>query len=252
MKILIPTDLGSCSDNAVRYAIRFAGRTGAALEFFHSAHEGTEEEVLRQLKNNIALQLDETKIVLPSVSYKVKKGRSFLEDLFGELEIAHADLVIMGTHGVSDLFHKSKASGAIASSPVPVLCVPCHGDFHIPTDLTYFTDLMHAESEMAMIRKFAKVLNAGVQMVHFDYGWAKSEEEIKMLDRLKKEHGLLDKKVSIEVPLLDHINEHMKSSASLVCLFHDRKSLFERFLTGNAAEEAPLKMGMPVLSFQRK
>jgi len=267
-RLIVPTDFSPAADHAVRYAIRFAHKAGCGILFFHSVNSSRNDPDLirrspaeyqklkiqaeEELKKNILAQYKKVKINPDRVVYRVKFGKSFKANLYELLTEVRGEMLVMSTHGSARLLNASSVKEMIAHNPLPVLCVPANGTFPVPLELTYFTDLRNVRLEINRVKKYAAFLGARVSVVHFDYGWAREKEENALLRKLEAgSFAFRNIKVSIDVPFLDHIRKYHRDKKSLICLFHDKKNLFQKLFTGSNPEEAPLKIHAPVLSFQR-
>ncbi len=269
--ILVPTDFSACANNAVRYAIQLAAQSKSDLLFFHTVYSLKDDSVLmkqfpdeykklkeaakHKLCKNILLQYKKLSVKPGVIKCEIKFGEDFTKQLIALAGEVKTDLLVVGTHGagvIKAALFGSNTSHLIAKSPVPVLSVPGHYRFTAIKELVYVSDISNVTDEMRLIKSFCKKLSAKLAVVHFNYGWAKNPEELKGLKKLSSSKiNFSDVKASIEIPLLVHIKRNNKNKNSLVCLFHDKKNLFQRFLSGSNAEEASMKMNTPVLSIQR-
>lgn len=269
--ILVPTDFSPAANNALRYAIQFARAKKMQIRFFHAVHsirnihefmeekpeefKAIHDKAEKELKRNILAQYKKLGFKSGTLHTLIKVGESFEGCLAEAIQESRATMIIMGTHGktnLRDVLLGSNASHVIATAPVPVLCVPAKSQYTPVKELTYFTDLDNLKNELAQVKRFARALGSKLSVVHFDYSWARTAEEERLLKRLASSkldfHNL---KASIDISLNEHIRRFLRGKHSLPCLFHDRKGALARLLTGSNPEEAPVKVHAPILSFQR-
>jgi len=268
-RILVCTDLSPCANNAARYAIQLAKQGGFSLEFFYSANKVKNTsgfisrwparykalmlEAEQKLRSNILAQYKKLKIPGGSFSIKVTLS-SFLESLY-EISLENkASLLVIGTHGASGIQERilgGHSERVIAASPVPVLTVPCGKTWSKIDTLTYFSDLSHLAPELKRVSAFARQVGAKLALVHFDYGWAKTPEEVKLMKRLALKSVFTNIQASIDTPFLTLLKKYHRNKNSLACFFHDKKTRIQKILTGSNPEEAAVKYHAPLLSFQR-
>lgn len=269
-RILVPTDYSSCAANAVRYAIEMAKRSGLSPVFCHIVPtvRNMAEVIRRDVPEYEDMLLDETERLRRHILQQygrlgLKAGRlhlvvkfsaSFTTAFMKILVETKPHLVVMGTHGITNLRTRifgTNTEHVVARSPVAVLSVPCSAKFEHFKSLAYFSDLSKFKDELKTVSKYARLFKSRVSIVHFDYGWARTAEEEKLYKTLTASRSFKNIRVSIDVSLLNHIRKHHRDKNSLVCLFHDKKGPIEKFLTGSNPEEATARLNRPVLSFQR-
>jgi len=147
-KILVPTDFSPNANRAIDYAVQIAKLNQATIYIIHAldhlfpVNEGnllskedynrkiTEEaftslEILRQ-------SIEETEQVL--VNVQLYNG-SVTDTIVVAAEEHHADLVIMGTLGITGLKDRifgSQTAAVISNTTVPVLAIPLEYDWSVP------------------------------------------------------------------------------------------------------------------------
>lgn len=182
-RILVPTDFSPAADNALRYAIHFAEKTGAKLHLLHAINipvgdayfvagsyftlinelEKVAEEGFTKLKKKILKSVDFKQKTVVSAGY----APSAIEDYAKKEKI---DLIIMGTSGASGLkevFFGSNAASTISASDVPVLVIPPKARYHELKDLIYATD--YTEPEFPAVSRLiylAELYRARVTVLH--------------------------------------------------------------------------------------
>ncbi len=219
---------------------------------FPAEFERLRQQIEEKVFKNIKQQYKRLGIAKAPVNCMIRFGESFtgmLKELLTEMKVT---ILLMGTKGSTGFLSHNNTAEMIADSPSPVLCIPCKSAFQFPEELVYFTDLANYEVEIKKVKEYAKQFGAKISVVHFDYGWAKTPEEENALEKIRRSGlKLVSQRAPIDTPLLTHIRKYMRGKKSLACLFHERKSAFKKFFTGSNAEEAPIELALPVLSFQR-
>jgi nucleotide-binding universal stress UspA family protein len=137
-KILVPTDFSSDSDQALRWGTSLAENYGAQLLLLHvlppavegvSMHGSEGEQLMMDLEAKVEGQLQE--LVLEElqkgfpVDLKVGLGKP-AEEILRVAREESVDLIVMGTHGHSELRHLllgSTAESVFHHAPCPVFMV---------------------------------------------------------------------------------------------------------------------------------
>ena len=130
--ILVPTDFSDFSQEALRYALRFAEIYGASLHLVHVVAstfslddaQAIQIEKLQDLSKRLA-------DMLPDEEHKLEIHRQVLEgsvssEIVGYADEHDADLIVMGTHGrtgVTHLLLGSVAEKVIRNATCPELVV---------------------------------------------------------------------------------------------------------------------------------
>lgn len=271
MKIIVCTDFSACSGNAMRYAIRLTRGSRVHLEFLYVVRsfknvigsirnlpgefKKMEEKEVAKLNKHVLNQYSKLGIKPGKYTCKVRFGPEFQSLLYEVIAEDKVDLVVLGTHGASGLRERilgTHAAGVISASPVPVLAIPIGCRYKEVKELTCFTDLQQIGEELKQLKPVARALRATLDLIHFDYGWARGAAETKIIRKLMTgPYHLKNIRASIDTPLLALIKKYHRRRNSLICLFHDRKNAFEKFLTGSNSEEASMQLHSPLLSFQK-
>ncbi|MGH9147544.1 MAG: universal stress protein [Vicinamibacterales bacterium] len=190
--ILCPVDFSEHSIEALRVAIGLAGRDQAHLTVLTvnepllieaaSANCGAtylERETERELTNLVLGLMPGTADWAPVPHNAVRAGKPATEILECAAE-EHADLIVMGTHGLSGyrrLFFGSVTEGVLRHSTIPVLAVPLLAPhvivftdrkpvFHIGRVLAPVDFGMSTDSHVVLAQKVAASFGASLLLVH--------------------------------------------------------------------------------------
>lgn len=143
-RILAPVDFSDCSLAGVRYATRFAERTGATLRLLHVLYPHTNILTLDRMSGNVT-PLGGTAKTAARARMKQLVAMKFLQEVKSEIVIragsatakicAEAsrddiDLVVMSTHGRTGFKHAmigSVTEQVVRYAECPVLTVPSRG-----------------------------------------------------------------------------------------------------------------------------
>jgi nucleotide-binding universal stress UspA family protein len=143
-RILVPTDFGDPSADALAMAMGFAQLSGATLDLVHVAVEATYalpppidvasvpidmRKVMERVEEGLGAEQARVRAAGVACDSAMLIGRPDAEIVTRATD-THADLIIMGTHGRSGLAHAllgSVAERVVQHSPCPVLIVPRRG-----------------------------------------------------------------------------------------------------------------------------
>jgi len=183
--ILVPTDFSKCANNAMKYALEIAERTGQSITLLYVVYpnEGVDNNMYDAffIDNYIQERMDSMK------SWAKKFTRSLrLKDIKDEVDcrigfpvstIAQtasdlgASLIVMGTTGASGLrgvLLGSVAGGVISGSKVPVFVVPMKAVFRNNARFAFATDfkLPVSRTSLQTMREMLHLQHAGLDIVH--------------------------------------------------------------------------------------
>jgi nucleotide-binding universal stress UspA family protein len=181
--ILMATDFSSTSEKALRYAMAIAIRYNSTLHLLHAIEPtaveflalGAAPQAYEELQRAPAEQLEEQATKLQGVRHQVYLVQGAASKAVqGLAPEAHADLVVVGTHGaqgLKKLVFGSTAEEIYRTATCPVLTVGPHAreiDLAIGLNCILFpTDLMSDESRaLAHAMSLAKRHNAHLILLH--------------------------------------------------------------------------------------
>jgi nucleotide-binding universal stress UspA family protein len=183
--ILVPVDFSECAENAIRFAVAIAIRTGAELKLFHSVQvplqtaemtaypisemESEAKQKLHQIANEITQWLEKEKFRKLRVNYHVAVGFA-AEEIAFSADRNNSDLIVMGTHGtgaLEGLILGSNTTAVIRRVACPVMVVPEDAEFQGMDRIVYATDMQEInEKAIHMLTAFAGHFNSEIHVVH--------------------------------------------------------------------------------------
>jgi nucleotide-binding universal stress UspA family protein len=272
--ILVPTDFSAASYPALEVAIHLSEKTGAKLIVFHTSFFSettgkrglTYDEAFKGAMTHSKKKLLElvenlyTKNKYPvsksNPEFLVHFGPSPSDDIIAAAVKKKVSLVVMGTHGASGLkkiFFGSNAAHVISVAKFPVLAIPANYKLTEFETVYYATDLSAPLKEYNDIKTFFSNVNLAREMIHIDYGWAKSPTEEKMLHTIqKKKIPFQQIHAKMEVEFTDVLLDFMRDKKkAILCVFHEKKRGIAAFLFGSKAKGLSMKMNYPLLVFPK-
>jgi nucleotide-binding universal stress UspA family protein len=289
-RILLATDFSQCAARAQEYALFFAQTYSAKLDILHvlEFQPGMDPEYhintlyLEELRKDAARQLEEfvRRAAQQGLTATQREVLGIPSQRINEAaEEAHADLVVLGTHGRTGLEHillGSTAERVVKGAPCPVLTVrlarereamagrtpPSIQRILVPVD---FSDCSMEAWEYAL--QVAKQFQATVTLLHviepvsygLDFTLSHSKDERKMRERLEtrlldmagllKSQGVRGRHVLRGGTPSDSILECVRQERSdlIVMGTHGRRGV-SHFVSGSVAEAVLRRAECPVLT----
>lgn len=269
-RIAVPTDYSATADVALSYAIEMAKKFNAELALIHVLEEGAyagifspsdrTEYVLRE-KAQLRLQEQAHRLEMEhgiKVSQQVRSGRIY-DQIIEAANDAEADIIIMGTHGVSgwaEFFAGSNAFRVVTQSACPVLTIQGHtknGGFKniiLPMDRTPETrQKVRYAAELA--KKYGSTIHLGTMLLddseeaRFDFA-KKIKQVIDYLDRegiAHEENTLVGDNLATMT-----MNYAESKRGDLVVIMTEQEYNLTGFLMGPFAQQVVNHCKIPVLS----
>ncbi|WP_430466433.1 universal stress protein [Winogradskyella ouciana] len=274
-KIIVPIDFSEHSEYALETAASIAKKFNSEVYVLHmlqlsnaiitaSANSLNEEAVfyLKLAEQKMETFLDRPYLKNVNVIPVVKHFMVFKE--INELVKAHdADLIIMGSHGVSgakEVFIGSNAEKVVRHAEIPVLIVK-HNPILVEFDTIIFASDFSQDSVESYIKakSIFNKLDAKVQLVYVNTpnsGFKSSVEIDQLISKfLKIAEGNLDmfkdvavvSDYSVEQGILSYAN---RAGADLIAVAtHGRKGL-AHFFEGSISEDVTNHSTLPVMTFK--
>lgn len=216
--ILVPTDFSECADNALRFAAFVANKTGASINLLHVIEvpsvgfNGDIEPITDDVPYMMGL--------LKATRAKMKKllAQPYLKDItkrhnieVGSIEVHilkaaekyEADLIIMGTHGLSSIskvLTGSTANKIVNHATIPVLTIKENIKEPVIRKILYATDFSEtADKTFSEVETLAKLLDAEIEIVKVvtRFQFETSSQSENAISRFKEKVGVPNLKASI-------------------------------------------------------
>ncbi len=184
-RIIVPVDFSSCSNNAIRFAVSVALRTGATLRLVHSLQlplqasefatypindlESEANHRLAQQSGEIVSFLETHKLPKIEISFVVAVGFAS-EEIIREANACKADMICMGTHGagkVAGVLLGSIATAVMNDAHCPLMVIPENAEFTGFKRIAYASDMQEVNRVMIhRMADFAKSFDAELYVLH--------------------------------------------------------------------------------------
>lgn len=272
-KIVLATDFSDHAENALEYAIALATEMGAELILFHSV--GIPTTNTDMLVNPLSLLEQISQGRMDGVVKEVEKA--ILEQGFPPIKVRSevkagfpseniiqfaleedADLLVVGTHGVSPgaLFLKGSTSAEVARrAKCPVLAVPTHAQAKPISKMVFAADLGNlSRTTLEPIETLAKSFNSEVRVLHVippNEHFSPSEFDMFKLDFNEKCGA---DKISFHLFETEHnrvaeaIQDYAEfEGADMVILTSRPRNLLKRLFNPSQTSKMCLKSDVPLL-----
>jgi nucleotide-binding universal stress UspA family protein len=281
--ILVPTDFSNCSEEAVKYAIHFATKTGRKLLFFHStflliptrsssmaymmAVKSNRSQKLKQLITFIDKVYDNLNIKKndSSIKFIVKYGPSVVENIIEAIQEQFIDLIIMGTHGASGLrkiFLGSNTTNLIEKTYCPLLAVPSKYKYEGLNKIAYASaNLSTLKKELKKIIPIAQSLNTLLEIVHVTSGnetkhQNKNFNQLKFANELSNHYNFYNMSfelmADIEDNLTKSIDRYIKNKKpDMLIMLTQKKNFISKLFFNSNTEEMAYQIKIPLLALRK-
>lgn len=272
-KILIPIDFSDTSKNALEHAAQICKKFDAKLHLMHvytsfnmsvlpnidvvgyQRNDSETKDLITEELNNIGNELNQKF----NISYQIEvRDGSISKEIAAAATETKADLIVMGTHGVSgfeEFFLGSNAYRTVTASTVPVLTVQGNAKLsNYDRILVPIDSSKHTRDKITQVVSFAKMFNSKVHLVGLITEEHEEERNIFNLKIKQIEEHFDNKGVNYESEILngDNIAEmtlkHSKKiDASLIVIMTEQEASTGLFM-GPYAQRIVNHSKVPVLS----
>lgn len=187
--LFVPVDFSTNAHTALRYAAHLArafGNSQLVVHFMENNQAVSSEEhrvnLLERIKDFVVHSLKKDQLD-QAVSWQaaISFGNQ-LSEIVQATEFQEADLIVMGTKGVSGLLKQLRGSNTyevVKASQKPVLVVPGHAKFRPLRNLLYCSDFDEMESlnDLALVKALALLFDAEVRIAHVKLSSGKPSAE---------------------------------------------------------------------------
>jgi nucleotide-binding universal stress UspA family protein len=276
-RILIPTDFSETANLALEHAVKMARLLDSEITLLHvvstfafrvnlpevevdETQEAKLSGVIGSKLNSIAEEISKKEGL--KVSTLITSGR-IREEVVRVAEEIYADIIILGTHGVSGLrefFMGSNAFRIVSDAACPVLCIQESGhpvgfkNIVVPIDNSFYS-----REKLGLSIKLARLYNATIHICGLrshDY----NDEEINAKFRIKMKQVddfLLEQDVEFTTTTLfcDNIAKASmeyaaENKADLIIIMNEQEVNATGFFMGPYAQQVVNHSKIPVLSIR--
>ncbi len=277
--ILYATDFSENAKNALQYAYELSIKSGAELVMLHvfdvptflntpsksstfiDVEKDTERITKHQLQNFF-----ETFFGLDTrtqhVRFEAKQNISPVSGIIEMVKECNADIVVMGSKGVSrlrEIIMGSTAKGVIEKAECPVLTIPIEANYKIPKHIFYATDFEVADIEaINALSKIAELFAAKVTIAHVsterEYSSKKLMENFKELFQKKVTYKPLKFELLVSNNIYEQLNSYVISNdiSLIVLLERSNENVFDKWFHRDIMERMESNINIPLLSFNKK
>ncbi len=257
-KILVPVDFSGNSINALKQALKIAGKLKGRVHVVHAYHAmrraDTMINVNKLLKEEADKHLQELleSLEIPeglSIKTKSLKGEPVkaIEKYYKKID---ARLVIMGTQGElndPEVFLGPVSGGLVKQTDIPLLIIPNNYSIDKINKILFALKSMIIKhtSQLAPLKLFVKSFEARLQILQIKTP-DNTPEDVKVSDRVKK------LKAPIEYIEAENIYQGLTSyltdpEVDLVCVLRRRRKFIELLFTRSLTKKDTLNSPVPML-----
>ncbi|MFN8397755.1 MAG: universal stress protein [Bacteroidia bacterium] len=273
--ILVPVDFSECSDNAIRFAVAIAIRTGAEIRLFHGLQvplqtaelsvfplAEMEKEAATRLAHmaaEIEDWLDKEKFRPLRVKHRVTVGFP-AEEVVRVAKEEKTDLIVMGTHGtgaIEGMILGSNASHVLQNSGCPVLVVPENAEFEGFRRIAYASDMKELnEKAISVLTHFASHFQSEIHVLHVLTGTDKLTPEQANAYRARFDAAAAYPRVSYHIvdaedrSVPQAIEEYMDTNeVEVVATVTHHRSFFDKIFHPSLTKRLAVHARKPLLAF---
>jgi nucleotide-binding universal stress UspA family protein len=269
MTFLVPTDFSDLSRVAVIYAAGLAKTLNAKIVLASVININPTSETLLHSKKleeemTASAQQDADELTTGlremgvDVVFHSVVGFPF-DEVIDQMVTEHkADMIVMGSKGATGLKKVLLGSNAVAvinNSSVPVVVVPGGVTYSPVQKIVYATDMSRYHDETKTVALFARLFNAGVQLLHvIPKNSVKQTDEEQLTAELIR---LTDyPKISFHVSKNDHIAEEVdrfvaETNADMLAMFTHRLDFYEKLFGRSVTRQLAFHGKVPLLTFNK-
>lgn len=262
--ILIPTDFSDYANNAVEYAVEIARAAGGKILLTHvitSINEDTDVDPFDDVEERLNVICKAIVEEYPGLkcSPHVTTGDP-VKSILEMAEEKNADLIVMGTKGVTkleNLFFGSNTQAIIEKSVCPVLSIPFNATYTVPQRMLFATNFSNEDVKGAIeLVSLAKAFGATVIITHVTIDHERSDvdeslikifsREVEQLTDYDQITYLLSNENTVSMGLDSVINE---TQANIIALSTRKRGVFEKIYNPSITRRYSLHSDIPLLAF---
>ena len=275
--IIVATDFSINADSALKYALEINQILKAKIVLFHSYQIfvdasnllkpiPTEKEIKNSIFNLLENQkhktLSSTGLIKSDIELVTSAG-PFIDQLLSLTEKKNAELIILGTKGVSsvkEIFMGTNTFHAIERVNCPLIAIPQTSNYHKINKIVFATN--YVENDFENINKvvdFAKYFNAQVIMLHVEtgkpsksYTYNQTEQFFQHVKESTNYENLTFKLIenkNVEEAISLYLDE---IKADLFALTNRQRSLFQKLFDHSLTSKIINHIHLPLMVFHVK
>lgn len=250
---VVPIDFTSSTENALKFALEVASGHEAQLILLHIISDYKDRIGATQRLNELIRLNQHDKVTMEA---RVVTGK-VLSDIGMIAESLDAQLIVMGTHGLSMLgkIFGSKALEVVKHSKVPLILLQEGSKFHEINSIAMTIDLSRESIQVVKAASsLSKLLNAKVTLIGQHYNDAifmkKIDVNLRVANDYLLQHGVETKiELLSEVHFIENLIQYCKeNNVDMIAAtyYEETFSLFSTKLIDTLANNA---LKIPVLTF---
>ena len=270
-RILVPVDFSDCAINAVKYAVNFSKATESKLVLLHAYHIPIPAaEAGLTIDANLAddfieegkEKMEKLYRQIPDLEQRCEPydiRMSFASDaIVAAASEKKADLIIMGTHGATNVFDELVGSNTlhvIKKCKIPVLAVPLKNQRDLIKHVLFSYDYHSIKSKQVIqpLIDFALAFGAKLHIMHItdklDKLHTGAVGEARLLEQylrgISHTYDMIEGE-HVESSILDYINNH---DIDIIAVMPRKHTLFERLFHSSVTKQLVHHSKVPLFAF---
>jgi nucleotide-binding universal stress UspA family protein len=271
MKILVPVDFSSASENALEYGMSLLKGKNIELFFLHAFYLSPASPDVIELRERQELEevskLYEKKLCDFASKINARTGLACktiirygaVSNVVKEaVETLKPDLIIMGTtgaSGVAKFFVGSNTVEVLEQSNIPVLAIPEGFGFKPLEKILFATDFVDSDiNSVVQLSAIASAFDAEVVVMHVSSDDKNSPEMLDWFESKVKEKTTYSKiryRLNRNQDVLEVIGDFIKNyGIDLLALSKRERNFFDKLFSKSISSEMAYKAQIPMLVFR--
>ncbi len=276
IKILFPTDFSKNANHAAQYASLMANQLNAEIIFLHifsvpliSEYNLPHEiesfigqnriEATENLNQFVKKFIQETKIPQARTTQRIEYGfiPEKIVSISNELK---ADLIVMGTKGVADVFDRwigTVAQKVVKKADCPVWIIPQKALIHLPKSILYAADFDGDELVATQkLVEMAKNFGAKAQLIHihpnFELNVGHQVEAMASFLENQFENENLIVRTLVRDDIVNGLEKYIEiHKPDVLALASHEKSIFDKIFEPSISKHFVQEAKLPILCFRK-
>lgn len=268
--ILVPTDLSTNANNALKFANQLAKAQKAKIVLLYvyvpsvsryNTISGLIAEEIVSAKVQARKKMEKICDKYIDGKYDIQiEVHDPVETILAEADKIKSDLIVMGTHGATGLkklVFGSNTAKVISLAKRTVLAVPINYKPKKINKMICASDMNDLAKEVKAISSFTKSLKLKTEVLFIQYALAttlKASDKFKAVAKKAKMKNVsfTEKKVTEKVKLADAIANYVnKNRSAIFAIFPEDKSFMQKLVYGSRSQELAYQLKIPMLSIRR-